>query len=217
MALEPQPAELAVVERELGDILTWASALVIADNDMWLTACDRLRIGNALMKRIDETFARSIKASHDAHKAALAARDGLKERLSPACTVLRTKISAWQRGEDRRLAEERRIAEAAARKEAEERAMREAEALAAQGHTAAAEAVLDRPLDVQPVFVPSPPKAQGISTVKRWTFRIVDANAVPRQYMAVDEVAIGKVVRALGSAANIPGVEVYETESVRVT
>lgn len=216
MAIEPQPAALAVVEEQWGDLAAQARALVVVDRHAWEVGCGLLTALKQVLRAIDAAFQGTIDAGLAAHRAALAARDGFKEPRLAAFNELKTKVAEWERQEERRLAEERRVAEAAARKEAEDRAMREAEALAAQGHTAAAEAVLTRSLDVQPVFVPEAPKAVGISFPTWWTFRIVNRDAIPRQYMAVNEVAIGKVVRALGMAANIPGVEVYETVSVRV-
>lgn len=42
-------------------------------------------------------------------------------------------------------------------------------------------------------------------------FKIVNEALIPREYLIPNEVAIGAVVRALGFAANIPGVEVFDS------
>lgn len=53
----------------------------------------------------------------------------------------------------------------------------------------------------------------GKTTVKRW--KVVDIHEVPDEYKVVDAAKIGKVVRAGISA--IPGIEIWEEESLRVT
>jgi hypothetical protein len=60
------------------------------------------------------------------------------------------------------------------------------------------------------------PKQEGISTRKTWKFRIVDTAKIPREYMTVDEVKIGQIVRAMKELSNIPGVEVYAEDTVSV-
>jgi hypothetical protein len=47
-----------------------------------------------------------------------------------------------------------------------------------------------------------------------WKFAIVDADAIPREFMIPDEAAIGKVVRALKEKTNIPGVAVFNEQIV---
>ena len=56
------------------------------------------------------------------------------------------------------------------------------------------------------------PKVKGISTRKKWSFEIVDAAKIPREYLVPNEVAIGGVVRALKGATNIPGIRVVSTD-----
>jgi hypothetical protein len=64
------------------------------------------------------------------------------------------------------------------------------------------------------------PTLQGTRSARVWKFRVKDANKVPRLYLMVDEVAIGKDVRKIenGESAEahklrvealIPGIEVY--------
>jgi len=55
---------------------------------------------------------------------------------------------------------------------------------------------------------------QGISTTKRWSFRITNPALVPREYLTVDEQKIGAVVRALKDQAKIPGVEVFSEDTI---
>ncbi len=89
-----------------------------------------------------------------------------------------------------------------------------AEALAAEGKTDEAEAVLDQP---EPVVDTGPalekPKAAR-KMKKIWKFRVVDADKIPREYMMPNEPMIGKIVRASSGAVEISGVEIYSENSV---
>jgi hypothetical protein len=49
---------------------------------------------------------------------------------------------------------------------------------------------------------------------KRWTFEIVDANAIPRQYLKVDEPSIRAAIR--DGAREIPGVRIYQETSISI-
>lgn len=53
-------------------------------------------------------------------------------------------------------------------------------------------------------------RAAGLSTRKHYSFKIVDAALIPREYLIPDEKKIGDVVRAEKMDTNIPGVEVVE-------
>jgi len=54
----------------------------------------------------------------------------------------------------------------------------------------------------------------SLGTAKLWKFEVVDATLVPRDYLAVDEVKIGKVVRALKLETRIPGIDPYDASGV---
>jgi hypothetical protein len=59
------------------------------------------------------------------------------------------------------------------------------------------------------VIPKSVPKVAGISMRENWKFRIVNEKLIPREYLKVDDVKIGAIVRALKGATNIPGIEAY--------
>lgn len=54
----------------------------------------------------------------------------------------------------------------------------------------------------------------NVSIVERWSFRIVDETALPREYLAPDMRKIQGVVDALKGSAHIPGVETYRDDTV---
>lgn len=105
-----------------------------------------------------------------------------------------------------RLAEQKRLALAEAAKLAEQGQssgtgtdVKQYQALMAHGSAAA-------------------PKVEGVSLRKTVKWRIVDASAVPAQYTTtyVDPKKVEPVVKAQGLGTQIPGIEVYEEQSVAV-
>ena len=57
------------------------------------------------------------------------------------------------------------------------------------------------------------PKVDGLSARVTWKFEITNPDAIPREYLSIDEQAIGRVVRALKQNCRIPGIRVYSEES----
>ena len=53
------------------------------------------------------------------------------------------------------------------------------------------------------------PKVVGVSSREDWKYEIQDERLIPREYLMVNEKAIGGVVRSLKAQTNIPGVRVY--------
>ena len=57
--------------------------------------------------------------------------------------------------------------------------------------------------------VPEAPKTEGLAMRDNWCFEVVDPMAVPRKYLTIDMVTIGKVVRVLKDQASIPGIRAF--------
>lgn len=194
-----------------------AESLVVTNEAEYLCAAGFLKRVKNILKQITETFDRPIADAHAAHKSVIAAKKKHADPLTAAERTVKGKMLAWQRAETDRLEAERREVEAAERKREEERRLAEAERLEVQGRTAEAEAVIDEPVYIPPVVMPpAAPKVAGISSRRVWKYRIVDVNLIPRQYMIPNDVAIGAVVRSMGKAMNIPGVEVYQEDVMAV-
>jgi len=72
-------------------------------------------------------------------------------------------------------------------------------------------------IDVENVSVSQTVRHGAIGTMaetRRWQFRVIDANLVPRDFLIVDEKAIGKIKSEYGdSGKTIPGVEFYQETS----
>ena len=54
----------------------------------------------------------------------------------------------------------------------------------------------------------------GLTVREDWKFSIVDAALIPREYLIPDEKKIGRIVRAMKDATNIPGVRVYAEKGI---
>lgn len=206
-----------------------ASAIEIKSAADYLIAGEMAKGCASLLERIDAGYDSLISMAHKLHKAILGKKAGYAEDAQFALGVLKSKMGSYnaeqeriRRAEEARLQEAARVhAEAEAKRLADEQAIHDAIELEAAGDTKSAEAVLNNPVP-QPVYVPpvilakSVPQAAGISSRKTWTFRITDINLVPREYLIVDEKAVGQVVRALKDKARIPGIETYPVDSVAI-
>lgn len=208
------------------------AAFAINSPEHYVQAAEELNIVVQKRKQAQERIDRLKKPAYKAYREVLELEKEVMAPYDAAERHLKDGIAAYRAEEERRRhTEERRLqqeaqkrAEEEARKRAEEAAIREAEIAEAQGDTAAAEAILMAPREVIPAFVPAVvlpkevPQVENIDATKKWKYRIVDESLIPRAYLLINEVAIGKVVRALKSKAPeiIPGIEVYSEDIIRV-
>ena len=205
-----------------------------AHRDEALSVGQRVR---RMRELVAELFDDPIAQAHKLHKSLCGKRKLLDDPLEDAAKAIargvgtyetnkRAQIEAQRQAE---LAEQRRKqaeAEAAeraraeaARKAAEDARLAEAARLEAQGKHAQAAATLDAPIYVAPPPrpLPTPPptmtpkyeKPPDTTVRLNWKFRIVDPAIVPREFLMVDEQAVGAVVRAQRDKCVIPGIEVY--------
>lgn len=141
----------------------------------------------------------------------------IRDALAAARSRLNSAVLAYGVEKKRAAAEANRIAEEAAREKAKLAAPKLEDVLLAdiQGKPApAAPSIVVPP----PVVVAKTVKVEGgpaatVRVNKKW--RLVDRSKIPAEYLILDEVKIGKVVRA-GAGSTIPGIEVYEEENLSI-
>jgi hypothetical protein len=192
-----------------------AKQISIKTMDDYVRAGEIMLTIKAIRKKITETF-KPIKQKMDAAKQEVLDQERAADApLKEAEALLSPQIIAWNREQERlRQEEENRLREEA-RKQEEERRLQEAILAEQHGQKEEAEAIMETPVQVAPVVVPkSVPKVSGMSIRDNWKFKITNEKLIPREYLKVDEVKIGQVVRALKSATNIPGIEVYNEGTV---
>jgi hypothetical protein len=147
------------------------------------------------------------------------------------------RINAERRREAARLAEEQRKRDEAAALEAKklrdaqieearkagEIGKREAAKLAKQAEDdrlaaqeLARKQAVEAAANVQEVKVkPAVPVVAGIKARVNWKYRVLDADKVPREYLMLDEVKIGQMVRSLKKAGEvIPGIEAFGEDGI---
>ena len=217
---EATPANALAIEtklkKEAADITGRATALVVKDQESY--------DGAAVLLKAVIVLKRDINAYHkpwidDAKESLRKMKERLALMIDPleaAEDVLRKKTGDYDAEKEReRIRLEREAAEKA-RKEEEERRLVEAEALEKAGMKEEAEQVLDTPIAVPKPVIQNHQRAAGMTTVTTWKFTVENPNIVPREYLMVDEVKIGKLVRAQEGAIAIPGVRVWADKSTRV-
>lgn len=162
-----------------------------------------------------EAVEASVKTAHAAWKAAVAHRDSVATPIEEAEKIIKTRIADYTFEQQRKAeAERKRLqAEADARAEIERRkAMAAAEKL--KTPELKEERIMQAETIVAPVVTVEAPKT-SLSMVVTYGFEIVDAAAVPAEYMMPDEKKIGAVIRATKGSLVIPGVRIIKRESVR--
>lgn len=223
MTAEPalRLVETEPVEEKALTIVDQARAVKVTDAESYVIAGTLWKAIGDMIKEVEETFNPIVKAAHVAHKAAVEKRAKFLDPLTAAQKDVKRLMSDYDAAQEAIRREAQRKAEEAARKAAEEQALLEAIAAeeaakangAAQEEAAAeAEAVMTAPVYVPPVVVPkATPKLAGGPVYRTvWKYRVTNSTLVPREYLMLDEVKIGQVVRALKGATNIPGIEPFE-------
>jgi len=144
-------------------------------------------------------------------KGALTVWDKEQRRLAAIETK---RIQAEQEAERQRLADEQRKAETL---------LAQADAAAASGDVAAAEALEERASKVQSeaVYIATPitvgiTAPKGSSTRQIWKATVIDAALVPYQFKIVNEKALNAYAAAMKESAVVPGVRFYAEESVAI-
>jgi hypothetical protein len=203
---------LALVEGPAAppDLITRAKTVRVT-TDTELSTADELRGAlKDLEREILDHYDPLAQKAHEAHRAITKARAEKVTPVQDALKALDSAILSYQAEQERkRLEEEKRLQELARQKAEDEQLAAAAEIELEEG-TEAAEAYLEAPTPAPVVHLaPATPKLSSATVRQNWKFRVVDPKRVPRQYLKVDEEAIGKVVRALKDRTVIPGVEVY--------
>ena len=210
-----------LIETLSSEALTYpakAQEIKVYDQVSLDTANAFLRGVKGLLSKIAETFDPIIKQAHEAHKQAIDKRKEHEEPLLQAERIIKAEMGRY-------LTEQARL-----RQEAEKKAWREA-AEAERKRLAAMQAAIDAEnagkaeeaekhfeeavaIEAPKPVIPEPVKAQGTFLRKETKWRVVDLNAVPRDFLMLDRAKIEQVFRIQREKMAIPGIEVYFDETV---
>lgn len=215
------PGDSAPIVMENDELLARAEGLTIVDEASLRKAHGWLLDAATLDKKAVAHYAKTKKASHDLHVQICTDEKELRKIPQKIREVLEPKILAHQRVEREKAAKIAEVNRLAAVKAEEESRLAKAQALEAAGHPEIAEAVIDAPMPApKPAshYAPPPVKLEGTATKKTLDFRIVNPDAVGRDYCDPSEKRIREQVRAVGMKAvqMVGGIEVFESESLAV-
>lgn len=227
-APSPLPAEAQAVSRKSTELTVQASEIVVRDPASQTVASDLLLAIAGMRREIADTFKPMKDAAYKAHKTICDQERTLDDPLARAERALKDQIGAFVQEQNRLAAEQERLAREAeqerstreATERSQELALEQAIDLEARGQTKAAEAVLANPAPVAPRYVAPAPVApnvaqvKGVTTSTTWDFRITDINAIPREYLLVNEIAIRNMGKNTKGLAKIPGVEFFPKQIV---
>ncbi len=162
----------AIVKEEAASIILEARRLIVNDEGSLEAANDFVARIKAIRTKADEYYNPTIRATDEAHKAALAMKRVVTDPLDEAEKLARGKARSYLTVlEQKRLEEERKA-------RAEEARIRELERQAqAKGEPV-------------PIYAPPPAPPKRVTTEgmrKRWKADVLDESAVPREFLMVDK------------------------------
>jgi hypothetical protein len=192
----------------------------ITDDESFRTAGAILVRIKALRALVESLFTPHIKRAFETHRALLEDRRRLDTPLAEAESILKRRVAAFSLEEEERRAREARRHAAEGQEARTARVWAEVEALEAAGYRGEAADLVQEFVNAPPVVVsltPAPLKAPGISYREVWRYEVIDPAQVPREYLTIDHTKLGGVVRALKSAATIPGVRIWVERTIAST
>ena len=195
-------------------------------------AVDQTRQIKAKAAQLEETRKAMTRPLDDAKKAIMDFFRGPSEFLAKAETLLKGSITTFQQEQARLAAEaakeQQRLQQQERDRQAEEQKntealLQQAEDAAASGDTARAEQLEEQALATQQIATPisvSVPitieKPRGAAVRKVWKCRIVDAKAVPAEFLMPNEKALDAYAKSMKADAKVPGVEFYAEDSLAI-
>ena len=207
--------ENETIVKQTTDVTVRATAMCITTQDQYVDVVNFVKDIKKLTKEIGETFEPIVKKAHAAWKEATQQMAKFLLPVETAEKILKQKMSTWTAAQEAlRRAEENRIREAA-QKAAEKEREKLAKKLDRKGDIEAAEEARAEEIYVPPVKIDAP-VTEGVSYTERWKFDVISVDDVPREYMMVDTVKLGQVVRAMKGNVTIPGVKIWVERSPNV-
>lgn len=186
-----------------------AEAFTIETAEQFLAADQFCASLKELEREIDAGYDEQIAQAHELHKSLIAKKKAYQTPVEAARRILKDKMAAWTfKKNQEREALERQLQEQV-RKKQEDDALHAAYEAEKAGDKVAAEAILAQPIVAPPIVLPPMTPKTQTKFQTRWTFRITNANAIPRQFLKPDEVLLQRYATAMKGAANVPGVEFF--------
>lgn len=204
--VSPVREALKVYEAELTRMKQIANDHQVVDDESNRTAIEMAAQAKRLGKTVEDLRKAKVKPYQDYTKAIGNLASVYTDTADQIERALKGKINGYLAAERLKKAE------------AERRAQDEARELQRKLDAEAKEKGLPQvevPLPVLPQKMDPVRTEEGSASQRKdWKWRVVSPDDIPREYLALDTVAVNKAVRA--GARQIPGIEIYQEESVQI-
>lgn len=160
-----------------------------------------------LEKEVDLAYDEHIAQAFQAHRSLVAKKKKYAEPIGEARTIIKTKMDAWRKEQERLRQELEAKAIALAKYQAESEVLMAAQEAEKAGDNAAAQAIIEAPVMIPAIEVQSNiPKSKTVIR-QAWSAVITNAALIPDAYWIVDEAKLNALARATKGPSTIPGVE----------
>lgn len=215
--LVPSHQIIQAITKEFGPI----TAYEISNESGYSLAVEATANIKAKAKELEESRKALTKPLDDAKKTVMDLYREPSEQLARAERIIKSAILAFQQKVQREREAARLKAEAEARAEAERQAQalaKEAEEALNAGHTVQALEKIEKAENVYVIPAPLPelPKLHGATVRANWKHRVIDPNAVPRQFCTPDDKLLAALAKSQKDKASVPGVEFYNDANVAI-
>ncbi len=195
--IEPVDAAEKMVKGKIGVYLTEQERIrKEAERRAWEAEQEKIRVQQEERRKAQE-----------AERQAAEERRRIEEKARRAAEEADARAARARSEEGRRKAQEEadRIRREAAEKAAQEKIKAEAEQARLREEARQREAELAAAIPAAVAKV----ETKGISKREDWDFEVLDEAAIPREFLAVDEVKLRKYAKAMKASANVPGVRFF--------
>ena len=203
-------------EQEMAPVMQRARAFLVIDEVSYLAAD---QIASEIKAKVKEREAELLPPKDAATKAWKAMCALVKKYIDDpleAVKMLDRKRYAWKKGEEQKRLDAAEAKRKVKEKEAAEERLRLAERLEAQGMEKLATTVLNAP--IAPVVIIEPEKimkVEGQVNIENWQARIIDADAVPREFCSPDSTKLSRYAKIMKEKAAVAGVVFEDVGTTR--
>lgn len=195
------------LQTEAQKLKAWALSFVVNNPDTVKAATQDLVLTANLKKAIESLRKEYVDPLNSHVKAINATFKPLTDVISEADTILRGKIGIYNTEQQRIQAERENVERL--RREAEEAAAKLAQEI---GETPPSPVALATPLPISQEQRRVDTELGGMNTRKVPKWELVDFAQVPNKYKILNEVMVGKLVRA--GEQDIPGIRIWQDDEI---
>ena len=198
-------------------------ALAVQNQEGYNAAGAYLLRVKEVRKKLTDALEPFVQSAHKAWKDARKRADEFYNPVDEAEAIVKPAMATWWEQEERERLRKQQEADLEAQKREQDRIVAEAVKASENGNEAAAEAILDQPVIVAPVVMPSVSQVKGVSMREVWQYEVtnlmelvkaVAAGKVPLGALQANAMFLGQQARSLKGECRYPGVRVWSIKSV---